>query len=232
MFGLFGPEKVTFLELCEGVIAFVSSSKRAGSSKIRLMVPDHPKPKSLDLPVYVFKTRRNTRGKGHVCVANIELDEPRLAKVAPLITTISVPPGLELLARRTHRLPTRLKVLCRELPGFSAVTADFGGHGVRLMTHGPVNEGTYSKLSIELDVGSMASQLNVAATAVWCAPDPQSKGGKGCYVGFAFTDVDDPTWEHINAYLKSLEYRLAGDVMHRSIADGEMFIRPDDNISK
>lgn len=233
MFGLFAPETVTYLELTSGLLAFVTSKKRsAGQCKVRLSVPSQPKPTLIDVPIYVIHLRRNTRGSGYVCVGRVELDEARTKALTEHVRTIPVQPGFEMLARRNMRYPARLKVVCRELPGFQAVTVDISQGGVRLMTQGPVALAAHARLNIELDAGSVGPSLPITGNALWCMPDPQSKGGKGCITGFEFIEVDASTESILTSYLKSLSYRLNGDVQHRSISDGEVFIRPEDNVSK
>ena len=233
MFGLFAPETVTLLELTSGLLAFVSSRKRSvGQCKVRLSIPNEPKLTLIDVPIYVIHLRRNTRGSGYVCVGRVELDEPRLKALNEHVRSIPVQPGFEMLARRNMRFPARLKVICRELPGFQAVTIDIGRGGVCLMTQGPVVLAAQATMNIELDAGSVGPSLPIIGNALWCVPDPQRKGGKGCITGFEFIQVEAPTVAILATYLKSLAYRLEGSLQHRSISDGEVFIRPEDNVSK
>jgi hypothetical protein len=233
MFGLFAPETVTFLELSSGLLAFVSSKKRSvGHCKVRLSIPDSPKPTHLDVPLYVIHLRRNTRGSGYVCVGRVELDEAQTKALTVQVKSIPVQPGYEMLARRSLRYPAHLKVICRDLPGFMAVTVDISRGGVRLMTQGPVALAAQATMNIELDAGSVGPSLPITGNALWCVADPQRKGGKSCLTGFEFQDIDAASEAILSNYLKSLAYRLEGDLQHRSISDGEVFIRPEYNVSK
>ena len=226
MFGLFGPETVTFLDLHEGVVSFLCKKKRGtGNCKVRFALPQPAKP--LDLPVAIFHTRRCPLGT--ICVANVMVPEASQGQIDKPLKSIPIAPEHRYLARRCPRLPVSLRVVCREIPGYGAVTSDIGIYGIRISTHGKVADGTPLRLTLVLDVGTVDPNVQLEAKSIWCAPDPRSKGS---IVGVAFQNMTIHQEETMVAYVKSLAYRLAGDVMHRTIADGEMYVRGDDNVSK
>ena len=229
MFGLFGPEKVICLEIHGGVLSCLSKKKRSpgSSAKVRFIIPSVPKALQVDVPLAIIHVRKCS--EGFVTVGQVQFSDAKYQELEELLKHVPPDPHLAALARSTPRLPTRLKVVCRELPGFSAVTVDIGGHGVLLSTHGPVNPGTDVRMNIELDAGSVGPHLSAAARCIWCAPDPKGAGKSPHLAGFVFTTVEANL---LNNYLRSLAYRLNGDIQHRTISDGEMYIRDDDNVSR
>lgn len=231
MFGLFAPETVDYIDLRSGIITFLSKKKRSlgGSSKVRLVIPRDGKVANLDVSVSLISVRVSTSVKGFICVGHLLVDETRYAPLEEAIKTIPVRPELGLAARRSVRCPISLRVMSRELPGFGAVTVDISNHGARLSCHGAVSDGAYVRLTIELDVGSMNSHLPVPGKAVWCRPDAR---GKGYIVGVEFCDIEPAAKALLDKYMTSLVARLGGDVMHRTIADGQVFVRSDDNVAK
>lgn len=231
MFGLFAPETVAYIDLRSGILTFLSKKRRSlgGSTKVRLSVPGQPKPQNYDIPVSIISVRQVTAVSGFICVAHVLVDETRYPALEETLKRIPVRPDLGLAARRSARFSVSLRVMSRELPGFGAVTVDISNHGVRLATHGPVTEGNYMRLTIELDVGSMNPHLPIPGKAVWSRPDPRSKGH---FVGVEFCDIEPQVQDHLNRYMRSLSDRMGGDVMHRSISDGEVYIRGDENVAK
>ena len=231
LFGLFAPETVDYIDLRSGIITFLSKKKRplGGSAKVRLAIPQDGKHKNLDVSVSLVNVRTSHGVKGFICVGHLLVDEALYPQVEAALRTISVKPELGLAARRSVRYPISLRVMSRELPGFGAVTVDMSNHGARLACHGQVAEGAMVRLTLELDVGSMHSHLPVPAKCIWSRPDAR---GKGHIVGVEFCDMEPAAHDLLTRYMKSLADRMGGDVMHRTISDGEVFVRNNDNIAK
>lgn len=227
MFGIFAPETVQFIDMKDAVITFLTARKKTPGQtiKVRFVLPNAPKPHRLDITVKVTAVRME--GQTHVCVALVLAPESALPQIEDLLRSFGMRADLGFAGRRSARLPISLRVMSRELPGYGAVTVDISEHGVKLNCHGVVKQGLHAYLVIESDVASVEN-LSLRARAIWCRENPS---GKGYLVGCEFYDVNAAQQDALYRYCKSLAARLRGDVMHRQIADGEMTVRPDDNVS-
>lgn len=230
MFGIFAPETVQFVDMKDAVVTFVTKGKKnpGQSLKVRFGMPNGPKPHRLDLTVKLTATRPANQGTGCVCVGIAVVPEHVLHDVEAALRSFAERANMGLAGRRSERLPISLRVMSRELPGFGAVTVDISLHGVRLNCHGPMKQGQTAYLMIESDVASVEN-MSLKARTVWSR---ENTSAKGCLVGMEFFDLNPTQLDALERYHKSLAGRLKGDVMHRQIADGEMTVRPNDNVAK
>ncbi len=230
MFSFFAPETVKFVEMRSGILTFVCAKKRLpGSGGTVRFALQKAKPNSLDLKISVISSRPCESGKGVICVAHVLEDETKFSDIESTLSGLALRADLGISARRSPRLPITLRVMSRDLPGYGAVTLDLSLHGVRLSTGGNCAVGTYVRLILELDVGSLPPKAEVNGKVIWCRADGNSKNH---FLGVEFCDLDAPTIELLNKYNKVLNSRLGGDVMHKTIADGEVFVRQSDNQQK
>ena len=213
------------------VVTFRSRKKRAPgtSTKVRFVLNVNGKPQNLDLAVNVITCRPFGAGPGFVCVGRLDVPEAKVRSTEDTLNKFAQRANLGPKARRSPRYQMSLRVMSRDLPGFGAVTVDISLHGVQMTTHGPVSQGTLVDFTVELDVASVSQHLNLRGRVVWCYQIPQSRG---CNAGVEYIDVDEPTREMLEKYLKALAERQRSDVMQRTIGDADVFVRPDDNVSK
>jgi Tfp pilus assembly protein PilZ len=230
VFAFFAPETVKFVEMRSGILTFVCAKKRLPGSggKVRFAL-QKAKPNTLDLNISVISSRPCESGKGVICVAHVLEEATSFHEIEATLSGLALRADLGISARRSPRLPITLRVMSRDLPGYGAVTLDLSLHGVRLSTSGACAVGTYVRLILELDVGSLPPKAEVNGKVIWCRPEGNSKTH---FLGVEFCDLDGPTIELLNKYNKVLNSRLGGDVMHKTIADGEVFTRPTDNQQK
>jgi Tfp pilus assembly protein PilZ len=213
------------------VVTFRSSKRRSPGSgaTVRFSLNVNGKPQKLDLSVRIITCRPTGSGPGYICVAKMDMPEAKLRPTESMLNQFAQRANLGPKARRSPRFAMSLRVLSRDLPGFGAVTVDVSMHGVQLTTHGPVAPGTQIDFTLELDVASVAQHLNLRGRAIWCYQVPQSRG---CNVGVEYLNVDAATQDVLEKYTKSLAERMRSDVMQRTIGDADVFVRPDDNVSK
>lgn len=225
--GILSPESVSFIDLENGILTFLSASKKTPGAriKVRFALPDN-KPSKIDLPLQITNCRPSGSGKSHICVATLLVPDERMDSIAELLYGYARRADLGQQGRRSVRLPVSLRVMSRELPGFGAVTNDISQHGVRLTCHGAVRQGLIVNLTIESDVASVQS-MTARARCIWSREVTQSKGQY--LAGFEFIELTATQADNLEKYHKSLAGRLKGDVMHRQIADGEIAARPGDN---
>lgn len=216
MFGLFGPEKVEFLDISDTTLTYRSKKKKhqSGSvSKIVLQVFLEGSVQSLKLEV-VVDSARELPDRSYLVVSHL-LGDPE--KVAQLTTVLEEAPKPDLgrLARRSERIPIGIRVLSQQLPGFRAVTVDLSLHGAQIKCEELVEQGTIMDITFELELAD-CPRLTLRAVVVWCAPGEERR--KSFRAGVEFTEQHPQTqviWDKAYAQLLRMQ---SGSVMHRSMS--------------
>ena len=225
VFGIFSPETVHFVDMREALVTFLTKrQKKVGQTlKVRFGMKGL-KPPRLDLTLRVTHSRPAQSGKGFICVGVAVVVEEKLPELEDMLRGHAERGDLGISGRRSQRLPVSLKVMARELPGFTAVTVDISMHGVRLNCHGAVRQGTMVHMTVESDVASV-DNMSLRGRIIWAR---ENTLGRGWLAGIEFAELPAAQIDNLERYSKALAARLKGDVMHRQIADGEFTVRSDE----
>ena len=124
-------------------------------------------------------------------------------------------PDIGKLARRSERLPLRLRALSQQLPGFRAVTVDLSLHGAQIQTEDLVPVDSIMDITFEIELGDIP-ELTLRGLAVWSAADGDRR--KSYRVGVEFTEQHPQTqalWNRAYAQLVRLQ---SATVMQRSMS--------------
>lgn len=185
MFGLFGPEKVEYVDLSEAVLTYRSRKKKhkIGSAvKIGLLIPMDGAVQTLKLEVVIDSFRALPDATslviGHVLAQPDELDG-----LGGLLSNVPRP-DLGRLARRSERLAIGIRMLSQQLPGFRAVTVDLSLHGAQIQCEGLLEVGTYMNVTLELEMPDMP-KLSLQALVVWARAEEERR--KAYRAGLEFT---------------------------------------------
>lgn len=219
MFGLFGPEKVDFLDLHEAVLTYRSKKKkhRLGDVvKISLQVPLEGQMTSLKMEV-VVDSARQLPDKSFLVVGTILADHETLSGLVTILDTVPRP-DLGRLARRSERIPIGIRVLSQQLPGFRAVTTDLSMHGAQIQCEALLELNTYMNLTLELELADLP-KLTLQGIVVWSRAEEERR--KAFRSGIEFTEQHPEVqslWEQ--AYYKLLKMQ-SGSVMHKSMGQAD-----------
>lgn len=108
--------------------------------------------------------------------------------------------------RGAKRLERVLRVISRAFPGYQGRSRDISQTGLRVETAGPVVEGQFIGITIELDADARG-QLQLDAEVRWCAAKPES----GVYVaGLKFVGMDGRQRMALKEFLEDIESIEAG----------------------
>jgi hypothetical protein len=216
LFGLFGPEKVEFLDISDTTLTYRSKKKKhtAGVvSKIALQVHLAGASQSLKMEV-VVDSARQLPDKSFLVVSHI-IGQPEQVSQLTMVLDEAPRPDIGKLARRSERIPLGLRVLSQQLPGFRAVTVDLSLHGAQIMSEGQCEEGAVMDITFELNLND-CPRLTLRGVVVWCAPGGSKR--KSFRVGLEFTEQHPETqalWDKAYAQLLRMQ---SGSVMHRSMS--------------
>lgn len=216
MFGLFGPEKVEFLDISDTTLTYRSKKKKhtSGSvSKINLQVLIDDSLQSLKMEV-VVDSFRQLPDKTFLIVSHI-LGQPDQVSQITMILSEAPKPDIGKLARRSERIPLGLRCLSQQLPGFRAVTVDLSLHGAQLSCEGMLEEGSVLDVTFELNLND-CPRLTLRGVVVWSAAGGERR--KSFKAGLEFTEQHPQTqvlWEKAYAQLVRMQ---SGSVMHRSMS--------------
>ncbi len=100
------------------------------------------------------------------------------------------------------------RVMSRDLPGFSAITADLSRTGVQLETTGPLEVDATLVLSLEFDKEELAD-FSCPASVVWCKQDGVSRRFR---VGLTFTPQTDDEKRNLSLMATVLQARTEADL--------------------
>lgn len=148
--------------------------------------------------------------EGEEIRASIEVIEPGRATFLGPVQAIPYLRGIfgdsQQEKRAARRLERVLRVISRAFPGYQGRSRDISKSGIRVETGGPVVEGQFITLSIELDA-DVRGALELEAEVRWCAPKPES----GVYVaGLKFAGMDARQRMALNQFLEDIDSIEAG----------------------
>ncbi len=226
VFGLFGPEKVDFIDLTEAVHTYRSKKKkhRIGDvSKINLQVLLEGQMTSLPLEV-VIDSARQLPDKSFLVIGTILANHEQLSQYMTIFETVPRP-DIGRLARRSERIPIGIRVLSQQLPGFRAVTTDLSLHGAQIQCEALLELNIYLNLTLELEMPDLP-KLTLQGLVVWARAEEERR--KAFRAGIEFTQQHPEVqalWE--KAYYRLLKMQ-GGSVMHRSMGAADFPAPPEE----
>ncbi len=216
MFGIFGPEKVEFIDISGSTLTYRSKRKKNQPgmlSKINLQAFLGDSMTGLKMEV-VMDSVRQLPDKSFLVISQILGDDEHKAQLATILD--SAPrPDIGKLARRSERIPIGLRVLSQQLPGFRAVTIDLSLHGAQIQCEDAVEIGSIMDITFELELSDLP-KLTLRAVAIWSASEDKRR--KAHRAGVEFTEQHPQTqalWDRAYAQLLRMQ---SGSVMHRSMS--------------
>jgi hypothetical protein len=217
LFGLFGPEKVEFIDIAETQLTYRSRKKKQhepGSvAKIALQAYVSDAMQSFKMEVVVDSVRQ-LPDKTYLVVSHM-LGDPESLEQLCLVIDSAPRPDIGKLKRRSKRIPIGIRCLSQQLPGFRAVTVDLSHHGVQLQCEGLIPEDTVLDITFELELNDLP-QLTLRAVAVWSASLEDRRNA--FRAGLEFTEQHPQTqalWDKAYAHLLRMQ---SASVMHRSMS--------------
>ncbi len=219
MFGLFGPEKVEYIDLSEAVLTYRSRKKKhkVGSVvKIGLLVPLDGAVQTLKLEIVLDSFRPLPDGTTLV-IGHIVAQPAELAGLADLMATVPRP-DLGRLARRSERIPIGIRMLSQQLPGFRAVTVDLSLHGAQIQCEGMLELNSYLNVTLELEMPDLP-KLGLQALVVWSRAEEERR--KAYRAGLEFTQQHPEVqalWT--KAYNRLLKMQNQS-VLHKTMSNSE-----------
>ncbi len=216
MFGLFGPEKVEYIDLSEAVLTYRSRKKKhkIGSAvKIGLMVPVDGNVQTLKLEV-VVESFRALPDATSLVIGHVVAQPAELEGLGDLMSNVPRP-DLGRLARRSERIPIGVRMLSQQLPGFRAVSVDLSLHGAQIQCDGPMDPGTYLNVTLELEMPDLP-KLTLQALVIWSRAEEERR--KSHRAGLEFTQQHPETqalWSKAYARLLKMQNQ---SVLHKSLS--------------
>lgn len=216
MFGLFGPEKVEFIDISDMTLTYRSKKKKNTPgmvSKINLQAFVGDAMQGLKIEV-VIDSVRQLPDKSFLVISHLIGQAEETSQLATVLD--SVPrPDIGKLARRSERIPIGIRCLSQQLPGFRAVTTDLSLHGAQLQTEGLLEEGSVLDITFELELSDLP-KLTLRAVTVWSVAEENRRSAFRS--GVEFTEQHPQTqalWDRAYAQLLRMQ---SGSVMHRSMS--------------
>lgn len=216
MFGLFGPEKVEFVDLSEAVLTYRSRKKKhkiGTAVKIGLQVPVDGTPQTVKLEV-VIDSFRALPDATSLVIGHVVAEPDALSGLGDLMANVPRP-DLGRLARRSERIPIGVRLLSQQLPGFRAVSVDLSLHGVQIQCEGLLEPNTYMNITLELEMPDLP-KLSLQALVIWSRPVEDRR--KAYRAGLEFTQQHPEVqalWS--KAYQRLLKMQ-GQSVLHKSMS--------------
>lgn len=216
LFGLFGPEKVEFLDVYDKTLTYRSKSKKhtpGNLSKINLQVFIDGAMQGLKMEIVVDSVRQ-LPDRSYLVISQI-VGTPAETEQICLVLNDAPKPDIGKLARRSERIPIGLRVLSQQLPGFRAVTIDVSLQGAQLQSEKLIAVDTVMDLTFELELNDIP-ELTLRGIAVWSAAEEERR--KAFRVGVEFTEQHPQTqalWNRAYAQIVRLQ---TASVMQRSMS--------------
>lgn len=219
MFGLFGPEKVEYIDLSEAVLTYRSRKKKhkVGSVvKIGLLVPLEGEVQTLKLEIVLDSFRPLPDGTTLV-IGHVVAQPAELAGLAELMANVPRP-DLGRLARRSERIPIGIRMLSQQLPGFRAVTVDLSLHGAQIQCEGLLELNSYMNVTLELEMPDL-SKLGLQALVVWSRAEEERR--KAYRAGLEFTQQHPEVQALWNKAYGRLLKMQNQSVLHKTMSNSE-----------
>lgn len=216
MFGLFGPEKVEFIDIQDTSLTYRSKRKKHTSgavAKINLQVFLEGAMQQLRLEVVVDSVRKLPDGS-HLIVSHLLADAEKSAQYIAVLSE-APRPDIGRFARRSERVPIGLRVLSHQLPGYRGVTVDISRHGAQIKCEGLLEAGEVLDITFELELND-CPKLTLRGMVVWAVVGEERR--KSYRMGIEFTEQHPETqvlWDRSYAYLLKMQ---SASVMHRSMS--------------
>ena len=215
MFGLFGPEKVEFIDISDTTLTFRSKKKKhkpGHVSKVEVQAFIGDAIQGLKMETVVDSVRQ-LPDKSFLVISHI-IGSPEETQNLATILDAAPRPDIGKLARRSERLPIGIRVLSQQLPGFRGVTIDLSLHGAQIQCEGLLETGSVLDITFELELSDLP-KLTLRAVTIWSVQEDRRKAFKA---GVEFTEQHPQTqvlWDRAYAQLKRMQ---SGSVMHRSMS--------------
>lgn len=216
MFGLFGPDKVEFVDISDTTLTYRSRKKKHQSghvSKIALQLELEGAAQTIKMEVVVDSSRQ-LQDKSFLVISHLIGDHDAISQLCSVLEG-APRPDLGRLARRSERIPVGIRVLSQQLPGFRGVTVDISNHGAQIKCEGMLETGAVMDVTFELELNE-CPKLTLRGVVVWCAAGDD--GRKSYKAGLEFTEQHPQTqilWDRSYAQLLRMQ---SGSVMHRSMS--------------
>jgi hypothetical protein len=215
LFGFSRAMDVVPVSLVGGLLTFrTGAALRVGkSSKIRLV---HPSAPTLNETFSITTVSCHPEEETFLCSGALQEDEETLAGVTQALAMA----GVEGACRRaSRRLSAVIRILSRELPNFRAVTRDVSQTGALLVCDGPVAEGTYLNLKMDLEVVGV-SELTMQGQCVRCVEHGDGRRVKEFRLGVAFTRQHPQTQAVWDRFYEHLLKNEGASVLARTLDGG------------
>jgi PilZ domain len=216
LFGLFGPEKVEYIDISDTTLTYRSKRKKNQPgmvSKINLQAFVGDSMQGLKMEVVVDSVRQ-LPDKSFLVISHILGNEEQKTQFFTILDG-APRPDIGKLARRSERIPIGLRALSQQLPGFRAVTIDLSLHGTQLQCEGLLEEGSVKDITFELELSDLP-KLTLRAVTIWSVSEDKRR--KAFRAGLEFTEQHPQTqalWDRAYAQLLRMQ---SGSVMHRSMS--------------
>jgi hypothetical protein len=216
VFGLFGPEKVEYIDLSEAVLTYRSRKKKhkIGSAvKIGLLVPVDGAMQTLKLEV-VIDSFRPLPDATSLVIGHVVAQPHELVGLGDLMSNVPRP-DLGRLARRSERVGVSVRLLSQQLPGFRAVSVDLSLHGAQIQCEGLLEVNTYMNVTLELEMPDLP-KLSLQALVIWARAEEERR--KAYRAGLEFTQQHPEVqalWS--KAYGRLLKMQ-GQSVLHKSLS--------------
>ena len=204
MLRLFAPEVVSFFEMSEGNLTFLSTRAKTVGSKltVRIRLVDHEAP-HVDVPVTVLTSRTSSMGKGYRVSASLALSPLHMEQLEDLLYSFARRPDLGKVGRRSVRQAVCMKTRSPQLPGQHGLTVDMSSHGLRLRCSGPVDVGMPVELELQTDMGGLPN-ITLKGRVLSCAA---SSDGLGYELGIDMVGSTPAQVAIVGYYLQTLAGR-------------------------
>lgn len=215
MFGIFGPEKVEFIELADQVLTYRSRKKKhklGHTCKVGLQFDLQGATQTVNLEVVLDSFRPLPDGTTLV-VSHLVAQLQEVEALKNLLSGVPRP-DLGRLARRSERVPVGIRLLSQQLPGFRAVSIDLSLHGAQIQCEGLLELNTYLNITLELEMPDLP-KLTLQALVVWSRMEEERR--KAYRAGLEFTQQHPETQALWNKVYERLLRMQSQSVLHRSL---------------
>lgn len=219
VFGLFGPEKVEYIDLSEAVLTYRSRKKKhkVGTLiKVGLQVPLEGAVQTLKLEVVLDSFRPLPDGSTLV-IGHVVAQPEELSSLADLMANVPKP-DLGRLARRSERIPIGIRMLSQQIPGYRAVTVDLSLHGAQIQCEGMLEVNSYMNVTLELEQPDLP-KLGLQALVVWVRADEERR--KSYRAGLEFTQQHPEVQALWNKAYQRLLKMQNQSVLHKSMSSSD-----------